>query len=131
MYAVHKEKIGDVAVIRCEGRMVGSAAAFKLRDAVRLQGDARVVLIDLSELVFLGGDVLGMLVFLQAWSRDLGIQFRLFDPSPAVRQSLQRLRSAAELEIASVDDVLSVLHWGGPRNGIIESSPQAPTWKAA
>jgi len=131
VYAVHKEKIGDVAVIRCEGRMVGSAAAFKLRDEVRLQGDARVVLIDLSELGFLGGDVLGMLVFLQAWSRDLGIQFKLFDPPPAVRQSLQRLRSAAEFEIASVDDVLSVLHWGGPRNGMIESSPQPPTWKAA
>jgi|HubBroStandDraft_6_1064221.scaffolds.fasta_scaffold145744_1 anti-anti-sigma regulatory factor len=131
MSSVHVEKIGDVAVILCEGRMVGSDAAFKLRDEVRRQRDCDVVLLDLSELDFMGGDVIGMLVFLQAWTRGLGIQFKLFDPSPEVRRSLQRLRSTAEFEIAKMDDVLSLLHWEGPRNRIIESSPKAPGSRAA
>ena len=131
MFSVHREKIGDVTVILCEGRMVGGDAAFKLRDEVKRQRDARVVLLDLSELGFLGGDVLRMLVCLQTWTRVAGIQFKLFDPSPVVRQSLQRLRSTAEFEIASMDDVLSLLHWEGPRNGIIQSLSKAPGLNAA
>jgi anti-anti-sigma regulatory factor len=122
MFAVHSEKIGDVAVIVCTGRMVGSDAAFKLRDEVRRQRDALVVLLDLSELQFLGGDALGMLVFLQAWARSIGIEFKLFDPPPALRQSLRGLRSAAELEMASIDDVLTLLHRDGPRTGTVDSS---------
>jgi anti-anti-sigma regulatory factor len=114
--------MGDVAVILCEGRMIGSDAAFRLRDEVRRQRDSNVVLLDLSELSFMGGDVLGMLVFLQAWTRDLGIQFKLFDPPPGVQISLQRLRLTTELEIASMDDVLSMLHWEGPRNRTVESA---------
>src|SRR5271169_3336053 len=96
VFGVHVEKIGDVAVILCEGRMIGSDAAFRLRDEVRRQTDAHVVLLDLSELGCLGGEVLGMLVFLQAWTRDLGIQFKLFDPPPGVRRSRQRLPSTTE-----------------------------------
>jgi anti-anti-sigma regulatory factor len=111
--------------------MVGGDAAFKLRDEVKRQREARVVLIDLSELGFLGRDVVRVLVLLQAWARVVGIQFKLFDPSPVVRQSLQRLGSTAEFEIALTDDVLSLLHWAGPRNGIIQSLNKAPGLNAA
>jgi anti-anti-sigma regulatory factor len=53
-----------------------------------------------------------VLVLLQAWARVVGIQFKLFDPSPVVRQSLQRLGSTAEFEIALTDDVLSLVALG-------------------
>jgi anti-anti-sigma regulatory factor len=131
MFGVHKEKIGDVSVILCKGRMVGADAAFKLGEEVKRQGNARVVLLDLSELVSLGGEVLVMLVVLQMWTRGLGIQFKLFDPPPGVWQSLQRLRSTAEFEIASIDDVLSLLHCQGPKNGFMESVSDAPGLYAA
>ena len=131
MFSVHKEKIGDVTVILCEGRMVDGDAAFKLRDEVKRQKEARVVLIDLSELGFLGGDVLRMLVRLQAWTHVAGIQFKLFDPSPFVSQSLQRLGSAAKVEIVSTHDVLSLLHWEGTRNGPIQSMSKALRLNAA
>jgi anti-anti-sigma regulatory factor len=131
MFGVHVEKIGDVAVIQCEGRMIGSDAAFRLRDEVRRQRNSNVVLLDLSELSFMGGDVLGMLVFLQAWTRDFGIQFKLFDPPPQVRRSLQRLRLATELAIATMDEILSMLHWDGPTNRIVESASTVPGLTAA
>jgi anti-anti-sigma regulatory factor len=115
MFGVHKEKIGDVSVILCKGRMVGGNAAFKLGEAVKREGNDRVVLLDFSELVSLGGEVLVMLVALQLWTRGLGIQFRLFDPPFGVRQSLSRLRPTVEFEIASLDDVLSLLHWHGEK----------------
>ena len=131
MFSVHVEKIGDVSVIQCEGRMIGSDAAFKLRDEVRRQRESKSVVLDLSELNFMGGDVFGMLAFLQAWTLSLGIQLKLFDPSPGVRQTLRRFHPTIEFEIASMDDVLSMLHWEGPRSRIVALEATAQGLNAA
>jgi anti-anti-sigma regulatory factor len=93
--------------------MFGEDAALKLRDEVKRQRDARIALLDLSELSALGGEAMRMMIALRTWTRVLGIQFKLFGPSPVVRHLLQRLRPADGFEIASVDDVLSLLHWEG------------------
>ena len=49
MLSVHIENIGDMAVVECEDRVVRSEAAFKLREAVTSQGNARIIVLDLSE----------------------------------------------------------------------------------
>ena len=131
MFGLHQEKIGDVSVIICTGRMAGCDAVLELRDEVRRHGDARVVLLDLSELVSLGADVMGILVVLQVWTRGLGIQFKLFDPPPGVPRNLQGRRSTSEVEIATIDDVLFLLHWSGPKNDFIESVLKSPRLHAA
>ena len=106
-------RIGRVAVIHCAGRIVRSDAAFRLRDAVALQREALVVLLDLSGVQALDGGGLGMLIFLQMWTHDRGIQLKVFDPVAGVRRSLERTRSAAAaVEIAATDEVLSLLGWG-------------------
>lgn len=107
------ERIGDVSVILCDGRIVHSDSAFELRDAVTQQKDARVVLLDLSEVEAMGGGGVGMLVFLQNWTHDHGIQMKLVDPPPSVLRRLKELRTASRLEVASTDEVLSLLHWNG------------------
>jgi anti-anti-sigma regulatory factor len=112
MFEVNVERIGNVAVVHCEGRIVRSDAAFRLRDAITQQRGARVVLLDLSGVGALEGDGLGMLLLLQMWTRDHGIQFKVFDPPASVRQSLERTRSAAAVEIARLGEVLSLLGWG-------------------
>jgi anti-anti-sigma regulatory factor len=109
MQKLNVQKIGRVAVVRCEGRIVRSAAAFRLRDAVTQQKDARVVLLDLSDVKALEGGGLGMLLFLHIWARYHGIQLKVFDPSAGVRQSLERACSAARVEIAGMGEVLSLL----------------------
>jgi anti-anti-sigma regulatory factor len=106
------EKIGKVAVLHCEGRIVQSDAAFRLRDAVTQQRRSSVVLLDLSGVKALEGGGLGMLLFLQMWTRAHGIQFRVFDPPSGIRQSLERISSAAAVEIAGTGEVLSLLGWG-------------------
>ena len=111
MLKVSIENIGDVAVIHCEGRVVQSAAAFRLRDAVTQQRNARVVLLDLSDVQAVEGGGLGMLVFLQRWTSEHGIQFKVFDPPAFVRQRLEQVRSASELEIAGTSEVLALLGW--------------------
>jgi anti-anti-sigma factor len=111
MLRVNTEKIGNVVVVHCEGRVVQSPAAFKLRDAVTQQKDAQIILLDLSDVQSLESGGLGMLVFLQRWASDNGIQFKVFEPPAFVRQRLERVRSASELEIAGMSEVLALLGW--------------------
>jgi anti-anti-sigma regulatory factor len=111
MLKVNIERMGDVAVIHCEGRVVQSAAAFRLRDAVTQQKDARVSLLDLSDVRSFEGGGVGMLVFLQRWAGDHSIQFKVFDPPAFVRQRLEQVRSASKLEIAGMSEVLFLLGW--------------------
>jgi len=92
-------------------QMVQSAAAVRLRDAVTQQKDARVILLDLSDVQSLESAGLGMLVFLQRWASGHGIQFKVFDPPAFLRQRLERVRSASELEIAGMSEVLFLLGW--------------------
>lgn len=111
MFKVNIERIGDVAVIHCEGRVVQSTAALRLRDAVTQQRDARVILLDLSDVPSLESRGLGMLVFLQRWTRDRGIQLKVFDPPAFLQQRLESVHFATELEIAGMREVLSLLGW--------------------
>jgi anti-anti-sigma regulatory factor len=111
MLTLHTERFVEVAVIQCQGRIVQDDAAFKLRDAVRQQRSARAILLDFSEVQALEGGGLGMLLFLQQWTRDRGIRFQVFDPPRRVRQALERVRSTAVIEIAGMSDVLSLIGW--------------------
>jgi hypothetical protein len=43
---INVDKVGDMAVVECEGRFVRSEEAFKLRDAVASQADANVIVLD-------------------------------------------------------------------------------------
>jgi len=110
MANIQIEKIADVAVVHCEGRIVHSDAAFRLRNAVTQQSDARIIILDLSDLKALEGGGLGVLVFLHRWSRDHGIQLKLFDPPNCVQRKLKYI-SSEEFEIVGTDEVLSLLDW--------------------
>ena len=83
MPSLHIDKVGEMAIIECAGRFVRTETAFKLRDAVTSQTDARVVVLDLTEMHAIGGGGLGMLVLLQKWAQDHDIRFKLFNPSNA------------------------------------------------
>jgi anti-anti-sigma factor len=102
------ENVSNVAVIRCSGRIVRSSAAYQLRNAVASELDSRAIVLDISEVEEVEGGGLGMLVFLQRWARDHGIQFKLFNPSRQVREKLERAGSISEVEIASVPEVMAL-----------------------
>jgi anti-anti-sigma regulatory factor len=85
MLSVHIENIGELAVIECEGRIVRSEAAFKLRGAVRSQRHVRIIVLDLSEVSSIEGGGLGMLVSLQQWAQNHDIRLKLFNPHQPVR----------------------------------------------
>ena len=111
--AVHIENIGDMAVIECEGRIVRSEAALQLRDAVILQSDTRIIVLDLSEVSAIEGGGLGMLVFLQRWAQDRDIRLKLFNPRQSVRDRLKRASSMREFDIATLDEMMALLAYAG------------------
>ena len=109
MSNIHVDRVGDMAVVECEGRFVRSDEAFKLREAVTSQVQAHVVVLDLTEMHAIGGGGLGVLVFLQRWCRDHDIRFKLFNPSRAVREKLEHTSSMSEFDIASLDEMMALL----------------------
>jgi anti-anti-sigma regulatory factor len=109
MLSVHMENIGEMAVIECEGRIVRSQDAFELRKAVNLQSDARIVVLDLSEVTAIAGGGLGMLVFLQRWAHDHDIRLKLFNPRQSVWDTLQHASSMREFDIVTLDEMMALL----------------------
>jgi anti-anti-sigma regulatory factor len=109
MLGVHIDKIGNMAVVECEGRIVRSESAFRLREAVISQLDAQIIVIDLSEVTAVEGGGLGMLVFLQRWTFDHDIQFKLFNPRTSVLNRLERANSMQEFDIATLHEMLALL----------------------
>ena len=109
MLNINIDNIGDLAIVECEGRIVQSEAAFKLRDAVTSQSDARTVVVELSEVHALEGGGLGMLIFLQRWAHDHRIRFKLFNPSKSVRERLKLVGSLAEFDIPTLDEMMALL----------------------
>jgi anti-anti-sigma regulatory factor len=109
MLDVNIEKIGELALVECESRVLQSEAAVTLWEAVTSQRNARIIVLDLSEVRAVEGGGLGMLVFLQRWAHDHDIRFKLFNPTKSVHDRLERSHSMPELDIATLDEVLALL----------------------
>ena len=109
MLKVNIDNIGDLAIVECEGRIVQSEAAFKLRDAVTSQNEARTVVLELTEVRALEGGGLGMLIFLQRWACDHDIRLKLFNPSKSVRKRLALVSSLSDFDIPTLDEMMALL----------------------
>ena len=68
-----------------------------------------MVVLDLSDVEMLDGGGLGMFVFLHRWTRDNGVQLKLVNPAPFVREMLDRTRLTCLFNVSSIDDVFDVL----------------------
>jgi anti-anti-sigma regulatory factor len=103
------EKLGDLAIVDCKGRIVAGDAVLRLRDAVMELGSASVIALDLYEVQAIGGAALGMLGFLQRWANEHHIRLKLFSPSRAVISELERFRQTLDLDIASLHEMMTIL----------------------
>ena len=115
MLNVTVEKIGELAVVECEGRIVESDSAYKLREVMTSLTDARIVVLELSEVSAIGEGGLGVLVFLQRWARKKNIRFLLFNPSESVQSALKCARSITEFYIPSFEEMMALLAYANSR----------------
>ena len=109
MLTINTDKIGDMVVIECEGRIGNADSATRLRDAVMAQEDVSVLVIDLSEVDSIEGAGLAVLGFLQRWARKNGYRIKLFNPSRLVRNLLNHTGSSIQFEIASLEETMALL----------------------
>jgi anti-anti-sigma factor len=118
MLNVTVDKIGELAVVECEGRLVQSESAHTLREAVTSQTDARIVVLDLSEVRAMGGIGFCTLVLLRRWAREHNIRFLLFNPSKSVQSRLNRARSIAEFYLPSFEEMMALLSYASSRYAV-------------
>jgi anti-anti-sigma regulatory factor len=108
MLAIRVEKLGDLTVVECKGRIVRSDTVFELRDAV-MEQDSKTIVLDLSEVQAIGGGGLGMLALLERWARKHDVHLKLFSPSKAVMEGLVQNRSILDFEIAGFHEMMGLL----------------------
>jgi anti-anti-sigma regulatory factor len=101
------DKIGEVAVVECQGRIVKSEASLKLRRVVTSLRDRRIIVLDLSEVTAIEADGLGMLLFLRQWAYEQNIQLKLFNPTTSVLDSLELV--IRRFDIVSFHEMLALL----------------------
>lgn len=116
MLSTYIDHVGEIAVIECEGRIVRSQDAFKLREAVNSQREAQIIVLDISEVSAIDGGGLGMLLFLQRWAHDYGIRLKLFNPRRSVRVRLEQVGSTREFDIVPLDEMMALLARAGGRH---------------
>jgi len=107
------ERIGELGVVECKGRIVRSEAAYTLREAVTSLRDARTIVLDLSEVSAIESGGLGMLQFLQRWACDRSIQLKLFNPARPVRDRLEHAGATLEFDIATLNELMTLLAVAG------------------
>jgi hypothetical protein len=107
MLSIHIENIGDIAIFECEGRIVRSEGAFKLREAVTSQRAARIVVLDLSESHRRWRS--RPLLFLQRWAHEHDIRLKLFNSTNSVRDRLERANSMLQFDIATSEEMTALL----------------------
>jgi len=103
------ERLQDVAVIRCAGRMVRGAALDAFRRRIEQLDRLRVLVLDLSEVDHLDAGGLGTLLLVRRWAMQNSARLKLVNPPVFFRRILEATRLNTVFEISSLKEALSIL----------------------
>ena len=112
MLTIKVESIGDVAVVRCAGRIVRGQEVHILRTGVIAERSSRIVMLDLTEVESVDAGGLNTLVSLHQWACARGVQLKLVNPSHFVREMLTRTKLDRVFDISTFRRALHVLTGG-------------------
>lgn len=103
------ERIEDVAVVRCSGRMVRGAALDGFRRRIEQLDRLRVLVLDLSEIQQIDAGGLGTLLLVRRGATQNSTRLNLVDPPVFFRRLLEATHLSSVFEISSLKDALSIL----------------------
>ena len=103
------ERIEDVAVVRCSGRMVRGAELDGFRRRVEQLDRLRVLVLDLSEIQQIDAGGLGTLLLVRRWATQSSTRLNLVDPPVFFRKLIEATHLSSVFEISSLKDALSIL----------------------
>ena len=113
MLTLQMDKIGELAVVECEGSIAEAGEVARLSAAVLSQDWARVIMIDLSEVEYVKMDAVEVLAFLQRWARKNDIQLKLYNPSTFLRHQFESVDETFHFEFASLQEAMGLLMRAG------------------
>lgn len=99
MLAVNILTSQDTVILKCGGRLVAGDEVARLKSAALCHQEAKQLILDFEALDTLDGAGMGLLAFLAGWTRVVGIQLKIMNPTRHVRELL---------ELTNLDSVLDI-----------------------
>jgi anti-anti-sigma factor len=99
MLSVTITSANDTVVLKCRGRIVAGDEVARLKSAALCHQETKRLVLDLEGIETMDGAGLGLLAFLAGWTRVVGIELKLMNPSRHVRELL---------ELTNLDSVLDI-----------------------
>lgn len=115
MLKIMIQNTGDVAILRCTGRLVRGEALQTLRTTVVSRANTRIIVLDLAQVEFMDAGGLAVLLSLNEWAGRQGIQLKLTSPSKFVQKVLTLTRLDHVFDISSLEQILQTLRCPAPR----------------
>jgi anti-anti-sigma factor len=109
MLNVTVQKLGDITVLRCQGRIVIGDACTILRNAVLGQAHTRMLVLDLAQVDRIDAGGLGVLLGLRKWARSNAIRLRLMNVMNQVEHVLELTKLDRVFQFCSVWDMFHLL----------------------
>ena len=123
MLKLHVRKLGTIAILCLQGRMVrGETAA--LRNVVNSQSDISAVVLDLSQVSMVDAGGLGLILELRQEAQSRGIDLKLMNVNRLVSRVLEITLLNSVFEVTSGTELWSQISRGRPAS-LMELAPCA------
>lgn len=113
MLRVHGKKLGSIAILCLQGRIV-SGDTEVLRTAVSSQSGVSAVVLDLARVSTIDGGGLGVMLEQREQLQSKGIHFKLMNVTEPVRGVLEITRLISVFEVTTSVEILSEVSLGRP-----------------
>lgn len=118
MLKVMVQRLADVSIVHCKGRILAGDACSRLRTAL-LSQHIRTLVLDLAQVERIDAGGLGVLLSARAQARADSVRFKLMNVPKNVEEILELTGLQSVFEFCSVQEMLCLLH----RAASIESWP--------
>jgi len=105
MLFIKAKQFAKTTVLECAGSLVAGDEVATLKQAVLCTAARSVLVLDLGRIDKVDGAGLGVLAFLQGWSRSAGVRLKIADPSTRVRKLIDLTRLSSVLEIVPKSEI--------------------------
>ncbi len=106
MLRIEINSLGDMVVFRCDGRIVAGEEVNRLKNAILCHQDSKAVALDLESVEMIDGSGLGLLAFLAGWSRIVGTELKVVNPTRRVRELLRLTKLDSVLDICTAEQLV-------------------------
>jgi anti-anti-sigma factor len=108
MFNLTIQKLGDVTVFRCAGRLTAGDGD-NLRRSVISQPPIRMAVLDFAGIEAVDAAGLGTLVYLRQWAQATGRKLKLMNVVPRVEQALRLTHLKPVFDICTVPELFELL----------------------